>query len=535
MGKIKSRRSGIKTVLILMTVAVSALLGNRVSAQDSTRQTTIIVQYIEYEWWLIRWSDNQIVCQIFIDHEGLPTVEEVFHDCGDEVGDEWLATGGCKAENPASCPGLYLHLASFQQKEKEVVIDLPPSIVWITLEGCSPIPPENLCTQMPSLSFIGEEPLPNESITAIHGTYNGYPFTCEGDRCSIPLSVTPVEGVIIDFWADSSFGDSSQKFEARVRVIESGVSTTPGASGWYIDVLSSQWIGNEVASCAETWQAFPPIGTPPRWLSIPDQSQLLASDEAYYYLAGRLISQGVVDATTCATGGLLPNGYADTCGLETAQTEVKAWQNLFDNRILEVSQNTGVPGQLLKNLFAQESQFWPGIFRVPYEFGLGQITDHGVDAILLWNPSFYQQFCPLVLSQDTCDVGYIHLDDEDQALLRGALALQANANCPNCPTGVDLTNVNVSVPLFANTLLANCEQIGQIVFTATGELAGDVSSYEDLWRFTVANYHAGPGCVSFAIHSAWNNNQQALSWDEVSTRFTAPCQGVVPYVNKITH
>jgi hypothetical protein len=95
--------------------------------------------------------------------------------------------------------------------------------------------------------------------------------------------------------------------------------------------------------------------------------------------------------------------------------------------------------------------------------------------------------------------------------------------------------VNVSVPLFANTLLANCEQIGQIVFTATGELAGDVSSYEDLWRFTVANYHAGPGCVSFAIHSAWNNNQQALSWDEVSTRFTAPCQGVVPYVNKITH
>ncbi|MCK5430761.1 MAG: hypothetical protein KAI94_14880, partial [Anaerolineales bacterium] len=156
-------------------------------------------------------------------------------------------------------------------------------------------------------------------------------------------------------------------------------------------------------------------------------------------------------------------------------------------------------------------------------------------AILLWNPSFYQQFCPLVLSQDTCDVGYIHLLDEDQALLRGALALQANANCPSCPTGVDLPNVNVSVPLFANTLLANCEQIGQIVFTATGEMAGDVSTYEDLWRFTIANYHAGPGCVSFAIHSAWNNNQQVLVWEEVATRFTVPCQGVVPYVNKITH
>lgn len=535
MGRIKRTRSGIKTVLILMTVVFSALLGNRVTAQESIRQTTIIVQYIEYEWWLIQWSDNQILCQISVDHEGLPTVEEVFHECGEDIGEEWLATGGCKAENPSSCPGLYLHLISFQQKEKEVLIELPPSIVWITLEGCSPIPPENLCTQMPSLSFIGEEPLPNESITAIHGTYNGYPFSCEGDRCSIPLSVTPVEGITVDFWADSSFGDSSQIFQARVRVIESGVSTTPGASGWYIDVLSSQWIGNEVASCAETWQAFPPIGTPPGWLSSPDQSQLLASNEAYFYLAGRLISQGVVDATGCATGGLLPNGYADSCGLEMAKTEVEAWQNLFDQRIIEVSQNTGVPGQLLKNLFAQESQFWPGIFRVPHEFGLGQITDHGVDAILLWNPSFYQQFCPLVLSQDTCDLGYIHLEDKDQALLRGALALQANADCPNCPTGVDLTNVNVSVPLFANTLLANCEQIGQIVFTATGEFAGDVSTYEDLWRFTVANYHAGPGCVSFAIHSAWNNNQQTLSWGDVSNRFTAPCQGVVPYVNKITN
>jgi hypothetical protein len=344
--------------------------------------------------------------------------------------------------------------------------------------------------------------------------------------------VTPVDGILVEFWADSSFGDSSQIFEAKVRVIESGVSSTQGASGWYVDVLSSQWIGNEVASCAETWQAFPPIGTPPPWLSTPDQSQLLASNEAYYYLAGRLISQGVVNASSCATGGLLPNGYADSCGLEIAKTEVQAWQNLFDNRIIQVSKNTGVPGQLLKNLFAQESQFWPGIFRVPYEFGLGQITDNGTDVILLWNPTFYKQFCPLVLSQDTCDEGYIHLDDEEQALLRGALAIQANADCPSCPTGVDLTNE--SVPLFANTLLANCEQIGQIVYTATGEIGGDVSTYEDLWRFTVANYHAGPGCVSFAIHSAWNNNSPILTWEDVSTRFTVPCQGVVPYVNKIT-
>lgn len=535
MGNDEGKRIIVKSLLLLVIIGVTALFGDHVSAQETTRQTTIVVQYTEYEWWLIRWSDNQIVCQIYIDHEGLPTIQEVFYSCGEELGEEWQDTPACKKDITSSCPGLYLHLASYQQKEREIVVDLPPPVVWISLEGCSPIPPENLCTQMPSLLFIGEEPLPNEQITAIHGSYDGNPFTCEGDRCTIPLSITPIEGIIVEFWADSSFGDSSEIFTTRVRVIESGVSTTPGTSGWYVDVVSTQWIGQEISSCAQTWQAFPPVGRPPEWLSTPSHTDLLASDEAYYYLAGRLIAQGVVDASSCATGGLLPNGYADACGLETAKPEVEVWQNLFDTRIIEVSQDTGVPGQLMKNLFAQESQFWPGVFRIAVEFGLGQITDNGADAILLWNPSFYEQFCPLVLAQDTCDLGYLHLSNEDQALLRGALALQANANCPNCPTGVDFTNVAFSVPLFANTLLANCEQVGQIVYNASGEIGGYVSTFEDLWRFTIANYHAGPGCLSFAIHTTWNSNQQILLWEEVATRFTVPCQGVVPYVNQITN
>ena len=120
MGRTIRTRTGIKTILFLITVGMSALLVPRVTAQESTRQTTILVQYIEYEWWLIRWSDNQIVCQIFIDHEGLPTAEEVFQNCGEEIAVEWSTTVGCKAENPSSCPGYYLHFASYEQKEKEV-------------------------------------------------------------------------------------------------------------------------------------------------------------------------------------------------------------------------------------------------------------------------------------------------------------------------------------------------------------------------------------------------------------------------------
>lgn len=192
-----------------------------------------------------------------------------------------------------------------------------------------------------------------------------------------------------------------------------------------------------------------------------------------------------------------------------------------------------MPAQLLKNLFAQESQFWPGTFRVPYEFGLGQITDTGADTLLLWNSDFYDQFCPLLLSEEGCSGGYMKLSPDDQALLRGYLAVQAKADCPTCMTGVDLSSVNFSMSLFANTLRANCEQVGQIVFNATEKNPGSVASYEDLWRFTIANYHAGAGCLSYAVHLAWNSSG-ALDWPLVASNLTAPCQGVIPYIENIT-
>jgi hypothetical protein len=125
-------------------------------------------------------------------------------------------------------------------------------------------------------------------------------------------------------------------------------------------VISSQWQGNEIATCAEIWQAFPPVGGVPDWLSTPEDPAFLASEEPYSYLAGRLIAEGVVDASSCPSGGLLSNGYADNCGLEVAMPEVIEWQNQFDDQIMDVALNSKVPAQLLKNLFALESQFWPG-------------------------------------------------------------------------------------------------------------------------------------------------------------------------------
>ena len=259
----------------------------------------------------------------------------------------------------------------------------------------------------------------------------------------------------------------------------------------------------------------------------------METDIPYNYLAGRLIAQGVVDASSCQGGGLLPNGYADACGLELALPKVQEWQNQFDASIIQVANSTGVPGQLIKNLFAQESQFWPGAFKDPKEFGLGQLTDNGAETILLWNPSFFSQFCPLVLDEKACQRGYIYLSKEYQAILRGALALEAKADCPECEAGIDLTNANFSIKLFAETLLANCEQVAQIVYNATSLTPGEVSSYEDLWRFTIANYHVGPGCLSYAMYIAWTARAE-MDWQHISSYLTKPCQSVIPYVEKVT-
>lgn len=510
----------------------------RAQEEDPGRTTTIIVSYTEYKWWLISWDDNQVWCTVFADHEGVPNAEEVFRDCGDVIGNIWQTTPACsidedKNETTADCKGLYFQQVSSEQKEKEVVIDLPEPVVWVELEGCEPRPPTNFCQEIPNLLLIGEEPLPNEEIIAIHGTYAGAPFMCPGSSCAVPLRPSPILGDEIEFWAESSFGDTSVTYKALVRVIDTGASDAPEGSGWFVDVISTQWTGSPLASCARIWQSFPPLGGPPDWLKTPDSDALIASDEPYFYLAGRLISQGLVDVSDCPSGGLLPNGYADVCGLEKANSLLEKWQNQFDARIIEVANETGIPAQLMKNLFAQESQFWPGVYRVPFEMGLGQVTDKGADTVLLWNQSFYDQFCPLVLAEETCNKGYISMDAGQQAILRGAVALSAGTDCETCVSGIDLTQTSFSVSLFANVLQASCAQISQTITNATGAMAGETSTYEDLWRFTVANYHAGSGCTAYAIHEAWLN-EGLLNWEIVKEYFTEHCRGVIPYVEKIT-
>ena len=530
----------LKIILVILFISFGFILSSPNQVVYATngdvppvRQTSVQVAYTRSQFLLIRWEDNLVLCTVFTDSV-LPTGIEILEACGKDVYEQWINTPACSTV-ATECEGLYLHLISKEPAEKTVIVDLPPIEVYLTIGNCNNINNESLCSQLPTLIFSGYEPIPNYKVSAIHGFIDGIPFQCLSDTCEIQTKSTRLNGAQLDFWADSSYGDSSQTFTGLIRIVESGFSPDPTARGWYVDVISSQWQGRPAPICAQIWNTLPPL--PPDadridWLSTPISEEFLATANPYYYLAGRLIAQGVVPAETCPAGGLQSNGYANECGLERAMPEVIEWQNMFDPEILAVANQVNIPAQLLKNIFAQESQFWPGAFKDPKEFGLGQLTDSGAETILLWDTQFYYQFCSTILDNDTCKRGYVYLSPENQELLRGALANKVNANCSDCPDGVDLSNAENSISLFAHTLVANCAQVSRIVYNATGQSPGTLSDYANLWQLTAANYHSGPGCMSYAVFNTYAR-REPLRWENIRKYLTPVCQSADEYVAKV--
>jgi hypothetical protein len=499
------------------------------------RYTVIHVDYTAYTWWVANWSKNEVVCDVVADHEGTPTPAEIYRDCGQTVYDKWVSQPPCiKQNNSKNCVGYYVFPVFQQQAVKEIPTKLPEATAWLTLENCESVSSvsTSICETLPNLVVTGQEPLPNENIIRIEGAINNVEFACDEVTCSIPLEGTDEDGVQVTFWAYSSYGDSSPVYTAQVRVAQADEGD-PDQLYWYVDVISSQWQGQPVATCSDSWQVFPPVGGAPEWLNTPKESEELSSDIPYTYLAANLILQGAVDASACPDGGLIPAGGVNTCGVETARPAVTEWQNQFDKLILDTANSTSVPARLLKNLFARESQFWPGVFRSNGDAGLGQLTEDGADTTLFWNSSFFTQFCPLVLSSDACGEGYAHLDSDEQALLRGALVGSVNATCEDCPLGIDLSQADFSVTVFAHTLLANCEQAGRIVRNYTSQAPGLSVNYEDMWKFTLVNYNAGPGCLGDAIEGA-RGQGKTLVWENVSAFLPGVCTEAIDYVNDIS-
>ena len=499
------------------------------------RYAVTTVDYTKYFWWLVRWGENDVECYIEVDHEGMPTPGDVYVDCGETIHDKWVTQQPCREFNIDLCKGFYLVLVDQQPAQKKLSTKLQAPIVRVTLENCNPVytSSTSICELEPVLVLTGIEPLQEYSIIGIEGLYNGQLFNC-GPVCRLRLPVTNEEMFTLQFWAYSSYGDSSEAFEAQIRVAMTDQGNPDQPGYWFVDVLSSQWAGVPVATCVEAWGLLPPIGGPPEWISTPTQSETLGTQIPYTYLAENLIRSGAVDAGACIDGGLLPDGGASACGMEVARDSVNSWQNQFDGIILNTARDTGVPAHLLKNLFAIESQFWPGNSK--NDIGLGQLTEQGADTALMWNPPFFKQFCPLVMGSDRCSKGYLYMGEENRAYLRLSLIDAVNATCENCPLGIDLERANFSIGVFAHALMANCEQASQVVWNYNNRQTPSQLgiSYEDMWKFTLINYNAGGGCLASAFELA-GENDEPLTFEGISPYLEPACQGATGYVNQISN
>jgi hypothetical protein len=525
-----------KLLSILIAIGLS-LIPTAARADPPEGDPRVVVQEIaitEYEWWLMNWSDSQLACTFFSRHADWPTRTDVIDACGKAVYKRWAASPDCPAAeeggDASGCAGLYLFLAGSRTIIQEKLLTLPPASVTVSVSGCDPIPRTRLCRSLPSLRISGKEPIKDERIIQINITVGNQEFSFPGATAELPLGETPQDGELVTFWADSSFGDYSPAGEALFSVI-----AAEDGSGWYVSVLSDRWSGTPPLAFSTQWAALPPGDALPGWLSPVYAANELASDEPYSYLGGQLIMAQAANAAACADGGLLSNGYASPCGVEQVGPQLQAWQNRFDQRIFEVAEDTQISAQLLKNLIAKESHFWPqgNPGSDPAEYGLAHLTEWGADTTLMWNEAFFAHFCASQLHPDSCAAGYAQLPANLQASLQGALLVQADAACADCPLGVDLTTAEGNVELLAQSLLANAAQVGQMLTNLTATPPGAQSSYEDLWRFVLVNYNAGPGCLGDAFQATLSAGS-AVDWSNVSTNLEGDCRNAIEYVGDVT-
>jgi hypothetical protein len=260
------------------------------------------------------------------------------------------------------------------------------------------------------------------------------------------------------------------------------------------------------------------------WVYVPDLADQLHTEENYFFLAGRLIIDKIVDASACPAGGLALSHYANACGMAAAKPAVIFIQNMLNESILQAWKDSAVPPVLLKQLIRIESQFWPSQHDLTH-FGFGHITEMGMLNALDWNRALYAKFCP-ASSGGVCAI---------KESIAYQILTSLVSTCVSCKYGIDPVSANRSVDILAQVLLGYCYQTEQMVYNATGWNPGLVVNYATIWKLALMNYNAGPGCVYSAIAKAFKVTEGPVRWPDIVAHTSgAQCLRGLYYAESIT-
>ena len=374
-------------------------------------------------------------------------------------------------------------VGSFEGSILDAFIQAPPGIV-----------------DQPYVILNAVELIPSATNIEIRGSVDDRNFVCQSVPCSVPFPSSNR----IKFAAYSSSGYTSEEITASITV-----TLTDG--GFLVTISSVNQYTTFVDSCSTVWQ-YSPYADIPLWAEFPQFPFELNTERTLHHLATKLIISGVVDASSCPLGGLNNDlTWPTACGLEQAKSTMIEWQNQYDAYIWTASKDVGIPPKILKTLIQVESQYWPANQRFYVdEYGLGQVTQLGVDILLRQDPVLFQAVCPTVL--EYCNTFYTNLSPIHQAMVRGALLSSLDATCPTCETGFDITKAGQSIFYIARLLQSNCKQ-NKAVLNTFGTFSE--TTYEDSWKFTLFSYHSGITCFYSAVEATRDANLP-MTWEYLS-------------------
>lgn len=387
--------------------------------------------------------------------------------------------------------------------------DLPVFEVQLSAVNCTP---GAWCNTRPLVEINAVEPLGGYKISSVHFRAATRETIYDGSSGRFILPLTDQDGAWLDYWVVSTQGERSMPIRIKYRSFMS-----PDGDTFHFDLLGEDW-KEYLPGGSLSWGLFPPLdGSLPAVLIQPLSVDELNTADSYLYLSGYLIQSGQVDASSCSDGGLYIGGSASPCGEEAASQATIAWQNKFDEQILQAAVKYNVPAHLLKAVIAQESQFWPDT-KKPYEKGLGFITDNGVDMLLNWNIPYYLGICQPLYKEGICSYGYSSLREVRQVMLRKVV--------------LDMVGSPDEIDILAAMLLASADQSGQVVQNMAGQETAYVAGYVDMWKITTGNYYAGAGCMADAIGIVLDN-EDPLTWDNIVNELSPVCSPAELYVRQI--
>ncbi len=485
---------------------------NIVFAEENTRIVVKSQQMLAFHWRITNWSDRSSVCDIYVGHDEQPSSKEIEESCGKEILATWMTTPPCQAAmiggDVNACQGVFI---GYKGRDFHVVnetIELPAVKLSVAPVNCRP---GSWCQERAFLRFIGEEPLAGHKITSIHVKIGSVEKKCDEAVCELRMPITETEGVQVEYWAISDYGDESEKASFLMRNIQDQENNQ------YRFDLMDAGLDENTPTAVSLWKLLPSIDTENSTVfeSLESIDQLETNNKLLY-LAGKLIVNGVVDGKSCSGFGLLENHSANPCGENLASDKVFEWQNKYNQEIFTAAEKYKIPGKVLKGIIAQETQFWPS--RTLKEYGLGRITENGADMLLTWNLPIFLDECLSQYSSDYCSSGYSNLTAESQGFLRGVVLSDV---------GTDQ-----EMDLLAATLYSSVYQVDQMVRNVTGLPVADISTYDDMWKITIANYHAGSGCVGTAMQTAWDNGNSMI-WDDIYPNLLGDCMGAADYVESV--